>query len=168
MPQEYVEYVLNSSASVVQIELLEIAHPAFSQTYRIVRNVEDGITVTLEGGAVASFDYYPAQIELRSDNDDLDQELSITLGDLGELLPTELDAVAASTQGFAQKPTLIYRTYRSDDLTQPMVGPLRYEISNLAFTRDGCTFAAKAPSLNLNKTGEIYTFERFPMLRAFL
>jgi hypothetical protein len=29
-------------------------------------------------------------------------------------------------------------------------------------------FEAKAPSLNVNKTGELYTFDRFPMLKGFL
>jgi hypothetical protein len=163
----YVDYFLRTASTVVQCELLELSHSAFTQTYRIVRNVAAGITVKLETGEQVVFDYYPVKIEANADSDDLDQSLTITLGDLGEILPTELDAVTAA-DSFHEKPLLTYRTYRSDDLTKPMLGPLVYEIESIVFKGDGCSFTAKAPSLNQVKTGELYTLDRFPMLRAFL
>jgi len=97
----------------------------------------------------------------------LDQSFTFTLGDLGELLPKELDAVA-SANGFSEKPRVVYRTYRSDDLTKPLFGPILLEVESFAFNREGASFTAKAPSLNINKTGEVYRLERFPMLRGFL
>lgn len=115
----------------------------------------------------ASFDYYPMRIENNGSRDDLDQSFTFSWGDLGEVLPMELDRVAVSG-GFGYKPQVVYHTYRSDDLTAPLFGPLVLEVESFAFNRDGSTFTAKAPSLNINKTGEIYTLERFPMLRGFL
>lgn len=163
----YSEFFLNSDSNVVQLELIEINHSKFTQTYRIVRNACQGVTVTLETAVQAHFDYYPLKIEISANKDDLDQAFTITLGDLGQVLPTELDRVA-SMSGFSEKPVLLYRTYRSDDLTTPLVGPITLQIESFAFNREGVTFIAKAPSLNINKTGETYSLERFPMLRGFL
>lgn len=163
----YSEFFLNSRSSVVQLELLEITHSKFTKAYRVVRNAVNGITVTLETGTQATFDYYPLRIENNGTKDDLDQSFNITLGDLGEVLPKELDSVA-SQNGFGEKPRAVYRTYRSDDLTRPLFGPIVLEVESFAFNREGSSFTAKAPSLNINKTGELYLLERFPMLRGFL
>lgn len=164
---DYSEFFLNSKSSIVQLELLEISHSDFTQTYRIVRNATNGVSVTLETSAQAFFTYYPLRIENNGAKDDLDQSFTFTLGDLGELLPKELDAVA-SANGFSEKPRVVYRTYRSDDLTKPLFGPILLEVESFAFNREGASFTAKAPSLNINKTGEVYRLERFPMLRGFL
>jgi hypothetical protein len=93
--------------------------------------------------------------------------LKVQLGDLGEVLPTELRAIFEAN-GFAIRPTLKYRTYRSDDLSQPLYGPLRFEINNLTFKKEGAAFEASAPRLNSAATGELYTTSRFPMLRGFI
>jgi hypothetical protein len=163
----YTEFFLKSKSSVVQLETLEISHPDFTKVYRIVRNAVEGVTVTLETLQSASFDYYPLQIENAGVRDDLDQAIKINLGDLGDVLPKELDEVS-SNNGFGTKPIVIYRTYRSDDLSRPLFGPVTLEVSSFAFNREGSTFEAKAPSLNINKTGETYKLDRFKMLRGFL
>ncbi len=162
----YAQFFLNSRSSVVQLETLEISHPNFTKIYRVVRNAVKGVTVTLENETVV-FDYYPLRIQNNGSKDDLDQSFTITLGDLGEVLPVELDSVT-SAQGYGVKPIVKYRTYRSDDLTRPLFGPVLLEVESFAFNREGSTFTAKAPSLNVNKTGELYKLERFPMLRGFL
>ena len=163
----YTEFFLKSKSSVVQLETLEISHPDFTKIYRIVRNAIEGVTVTLETSQSAKFDYYPLQIENAGIRDDLDQAIKINLGDLGDVLPKELDEVS-SNNGFGIKPTVVYRTYRSDDLSRPLFGPVALEVSSFAFNREGSTFEAKAPSLNISKTGEAYKLDRFPMLRGFL
>lgn len=163
----YAEFFLKSKSSVVQLETLEISHPNFTKIYRIVRNAVQGVTVKLENGSSATFDYYPLAIENAGVRDDLDQAITINLGDLGEVLPKELDEIA-SNNGLGTKPTVVYRTYRSDDLTRPLFGPVTLEVTSFAFNREGSTFEAKAPSLNVNKTGELYKLDRFPMLRGFL
>lgn len=164
---QYSEFFLNSKSSVVQLELLEIYHPDFTQTYRVVRNCTDGVTVTLENATVETFDYYPLKITSTGSREDLDFGLQIDFGDLGEVLPVELDAVS-SAAGYGTKPTITYRAYRSDDLTAPMLGPYELEVTSFNFNREGASFEAKAPSLNVNTTGELYKIERFPMLKGFL
>lgn len=162
---DYSQFFLNSSSHVVQLELLEISHPDFSKVYRIVRNAVAGVTVTLEDASSHTFDYYPCKITPTGSANDLDQKLDLQFGDLGEVLPMELDRV---TERPSIKPILKYRTYRSDDLTTPLFGPQKFEISNITFKKEGALMQATAARLNLNTTGEVYTLDRFPMLRGFL
>lgn len=164
---DYVAYFLNSPAHVVGLELLEIEHPDFTQVYRKVRNASQGVTVTLETDEVATFDYYPMRIQPSTTSDDLDQAIKVDLGDLGEVLPLELDAVT-SAGGMRVKPIVRFRVYRSDDLSAPMLGPMLLEVQTFSFNRKGSSFEAKAPSLNVNRTGELYLIDRFPMLRGVL
>jgi hypothetical protein len=164
---KYVSFFLNSKASIVELELIELSHPNFSVIYRIVRNAVNGVTVTLETGEVAFFDYYPLSLEGSTVQEDLDYIITIKVGDLGEIIPAELDRISVN-DGFSIKPKVIYRLYRSDDLSEPMFGPLLLEISEFNFIKDGAEFEAKAPLLNISRTGELYSLNRFPMLRGNL
>ena len=163
----YSQFFLNSPSSIVQLETIEISHPSFSKIYRVVRNAIQGIVATLEDTTNATFDYYPLRLTPTKSSDDLDQAIKVELGDLGEIIPQEIDLVAiASTYG--TKPVFKYRTYRSDDLSSPLFGPLNLVINNLSFAKEGASFNAEAPKININSTGELYTINRFPMLKGFL
>jgi hypothetical protein len=165
---DYVSFFLNSPSSVVNLETLEISHPSFSQTYWIVRNAIYGITATLEDGTTQAFTYYPLGIKRAAATDDLDQVLNITLGDLGEMIPQEIDrCYAAGTM--QTRPSCVFRSFRSDKLTGgPMDGPYTFEITTLGLVAEGANITASAPRLNLNMTGESYRMDRFPSLRGFL
>lgn len=164
----YSEYFLNSRSNVVQLELVELTHPNFTQAYRIVRNAADGVTVNLSPSELGvPFTYYPARVEQLGARDDLDSAIRMDLGDLGEVVPTEIDAVAEAG-GFMTKPAVRYWTYRSDELTAPMFGPISLEVPSISFNEDGASFEARAPSLNSTKTGERLTLDLIPMQRGFL
>ena len=164
---KYTEFFLASKSSTVKLETLEISHPSFSQTYYVVRNATKGMTATLESGENIFFEYYPLEISDNGSRENLDFGIDITLGDLGELLPQEIDRVIEA-ETFDIKPTVVYREFRSDYLDSPMFGPYILQAPNLNFKKQGASFRAEAPSLNINKTGEVYNLERFPMLRGFL
>ena len=164
----YTAYFLNSRSNVVQLELVELSHPNFSQPYRIVRNAADGITVDLSPTELAvPFVYYPAKVEQLGARDDLDSAIRMDLGDLGEVVPDEIDRVAEAG-GFMTKPGVRYYTFRSDQLTAPMFGPIHLEVPSISFNEDGASFEARAPALNSTKTGERLTLDRVPMQRGFL
>jgi hypothetical protein len=167
VPSSALNYFLRSKRDVVALELLEITHPAFTRVYRIVRNAVDGIEVTLETGELATFDYYPARVVELGDQNDLDAGIRIDFGDLGEIIPKELDAAYAAGQ-MDVKPVVTYRVYRSDDLTAPMIGPVALEATTFSFKKEGATFEAAAPYVNRVRTGETYNVTRFPMQRGFL
>lgn len=164
---KYSEFFLNSKSSIVQLELLEISHSQFTKVYRVVRNAVDGVVVNTESAVSVPFEYYPLKITLGEERENLDFYLKIELGDLGELVENELSNIYKN-DAFAEKPSVIYRTYRSDDLTTPLYGPVRLEITTLSYNKQGLVFEAKVPSLNISKTGEIYKPDRFPMLRGFI
>ncbi len=161
----YSEFFFSSPPDVTELDLLEIYHPNFSQTYYLVRNQQAGVTVMHEG-AVGPFvySYLPMSIKPLGSSTDLDQEIEINMGDVGEVISTELELVANSAIGFFTKPIAYYRTYRSDDLTAPLFGPVRLRIDGFSFNREGASFRAKAASFNVSRTGEIYRTEIFPMI----
>jgi hypothetical protein len=164
---DYAAYFLSSRSSVVFLETVEITHPSFTRTYWLVRNAIGGIVATLENGTAQAFEYYPLRIRPMSAKDDLDQTLEVDMGDLGEIIPVELDAIDAAGKMHI-KPIVRYRAWRSDDLSTPLVGPLNLEMVDISSNQEGSTFKAGAPSLNLNRTGELYRTVRFPMLRGVL
>jgi len=162
----YGRYLLGSPADIAQLETIEISHSNFAATHYFVRNHTEGVTVTLENGNTQAFSYLPMKITEKGTGNDLDFGLLIEFGDLGELLPIDFDAVVTAN-GLFTEPTLIYRTYRSDDLTIPMVGPIQLSIKSFSFNQNGATFEAGSDNTNSQTTGELYTVSRFPMLRAF-
>jgi hypothetical protein len=148
---DYTEFYLNSKSSIAQLECLEFTHSSFSQTYRLVRNAVHGVIVTHEDASSHAYSYMPMRLELSGPRDDLDHVLKITMGDLGEVVPFELDRVRADDT-LSEMPMVVYRTYRSDNLTAPLFGPILLEVRRFNMDRTGCTFEAKAPSLNVSRT----------------
>lgn len=168
MNQQHIEFFLNSKSSIVLVECIELIHPNFSQTHRVVRNATRGIEVRHSTDDTwYDYTYYPLKIERNGSLEDLDFGFRIDLGDLGGNLQLEVDRIANS-DGFQIKPRCVFRGYRSDDLTNPIEGPLELEVVELAFNSDGAQFDAVAPYKNISSTGEIYELNRFPMLRGFL
>lgn len=313
---DFAAFFLNSDSNVIQLETVEITHPYFSKKYFLVRNATQGLTATLEDSTVQAFDYYPVNITPSGSYNDLDLQLQVSFGDLGTILPQELDRMMTDTQqtvyqgsllgawcdgagnllmppflvgkggsfyvpegattlqlgtcdsfdfdntgsfsvsingvattvfgttrlydytagvkndaypysptsstapvvvavsvgqllqisvtgtveisgggsmlnGLGQpdqlsagvpgtyvvrpslpkttiKPTLIYRTFRSDDLSAPLYGPIEFEVISISFKKEGATLQCNSPRLNLTSTGELYTLDRFPMLFGFI
>jgi uncharacterized protein DUF1833 len=161
-------FFLNSAQNVVQYDCVEIAHPSFSQTYRLVRNATKGLpAVTHEGpSGPFAYTYFPMRIKPVGSTNDLTQSLSITIGDVQGVIQSEI-ALAQAANTMNTRPVCTFRCYRSDDLTQPIFGPLVLEISIITTSEEGNSFEAHAPKLNNNRTGEIYSLETFPMLSGF-
>lgn len=160
------DFYLTAPRSVRRLELLELSHPNFTQTYRLVRNARRGVTATVDG-APRAFAWYPLNVVQDSSSDDLGQGLTMDFGDLGEVLPKEMDAVAAAN-GMDVRPKLRYWQFRSDDMAAALLGPFEYEVRSISFNYEGSTVKAAAPELAKSATGEAYTLERFPMLRGVL
>ena len=164
---DYSEFFLNSGSEIIQYETFEVSHPNFSKIYRVVRNNAESLTATLENATTVTFEYYPVRITPSETSDNLDYSIEVEFGDVGEVLPIELERVAIAN-GFSTKPVFKYRVFRSDDLTQPLFGPLVLEIQSFAMDKTGCIFEAKAPNASLNATGLRYSIDKFPSLRFFL
>ncbi len=160
------EYFLQSAVNIVLFETIEVTHPDFSQDYLIVRNNCNGLTATDENDVEKDFIYYPVSIGRGETRENLEQTITLTIGDLGELLPNELRAVRAA-DGFSTKPIMTYRTWQSDDLSEPL-HVIRLNVHDIKRNKKGATLICKAPSLNVNGIGRRYDFVRFFGLRGFL
>jgi hypothetical protein len=156
------EYFLGSSSSDVLVETYEISHPNFSQTYRVVKNVTTGVTVTTEVASGVVFDYYPLRTSRIKTSDNLDSAIDFNIGDQGAIIAAEIDQLRASG-GMTVKPTITYRGYSSADYTQMIEGPFILEINDSARNVEGAAFQATPPKLNTLRTGERYTPDRFPL-----
>jgi hypothetical protein len=162
----YTAFYLNRAARIKEYELLEISHPDFTKTYYIVRNKVGGVSATIDTGT-KTFDWYPLRITSKGTRSDMDYALQIGLGDLGSIVSTELDAVAAA-DGWGTKPIVRYWTFSSDNLATPIFGPISLQVIEFPQTQEGSNFVAGAKALNSNRTGELYLPSRFPMLRGVM
>lgn len=161
------EYLLDSSPAIVRLETLQISHPAFSKVYYVVRNAYKGISATIEDSTVKTFEYYPFEILKSTETADMDESYQIRFGDLGEVLPMELDRVNALGL-IDSEVTVIYRQYTSDDLTTQLGNPVTLYATSFDFSQDGCQFVIEGKNIKDGKLWQIYTLNQFPMLRAFL
>lgn len=159
------ELLLNSPPYVVQLQALDFSHSAFSGTHRVCRNCgPGGITLPAEGGGPYVYSYYPMKIRVVGSGNDLDQTMEVTFGDLGEVLPAQLELVQRFNR-FREKPIMTYWEYRSDDLSSAVYGPVKFRVDAMAFNKTGCVIKGKAASFNKGRVGAYYTVEIFPMLR---
>ena len=160
-------FFLNGSPDSVLLETLVISHPNFTRTYALVNNAIGGITATLEDGTEQVFQEYPFIRENLEIQNNLDFGFGVQLGDLGEIIPKELDAVRAAG-GMNTHPTVVYRSFSSADLSEPLDGPYTLRMVGPAVSTEGTVFRAEALSANASTTGNLYTFDRFPMLRGLV
>lgn len=107
------EYFFKAPPAAVRLQLLEISHPNID-TFRVVRNnIKGPINVKHEDDEVVEYEHYPLRIEEIGSDNSLDQEIRITLGDLGQILPTQLDLISEANN-MNTKPVLKYREYLSN------------------------------------------------------
>ncbi len=163
---DYVSFFFDSPSSVPELETLEISHPSFSKTYWLVRNSTFGLGAKLESGAPVYYDYCPMSLRPLADRGTLDYGIATVLGNYDEISDEIERARAAGTLG--TRPTIRYRSYRGDKLGKPMLGPVTLQAQAITTSHEGASFDAVAPSLNVTKTGEPYSVDRFPMLLGFL
>lgn len=167
MDQKYIDFFLKRKVSVGGLDTIELSHPNFSQVYYLTRNHLKGFVANIDENTQVTFNYCPMRISKSAIKDDLDASVEINLGDVGQYLAKEIQNVEA-VNGFEIMPTLIYRVYRSDDLSRPLYEPIVLEVDDVKYTREGSLITAKAPSLNVVGTGEKYDLKRFKMLKGVL
>ena len=161
---DYTSFFLNAKGGLINLECIEISHSSFAQPFRYVRNDTSGITVTHEDDLDYFYEYQLFGVERSNVTNDIDQVMSITFADSDDALLQAMQNITTN-----ERPAFKYRSYRDDDLTAPMVVIQTLEIASMSKDAKGfVTFEAKAPELNSVKTGDTYTFDRFPLLRGAL
>jgi hypothetical protein len=158
---DYTAFFLNNSGGVVQLECLEITHPSFEHPFCYIRNDTSGVQI---GGQF--YQYQPMSIKRSNVTNDLDQQLSITLADMQDELMDALENID-NTPFENVRPQVKSKIYRDDDLSSPMIEMQMLEVDAVSKDSTGLvTFDAKAAELNSVRTGRLYTFEDYPLLRG--
>ena len=166
--EKYVDFFFGAAPSTSEVQTIEISQPSFSQIWRLQSHYREGLTVRLETGEEATFIYVPMRLKPLEERADLDFGLTVILGDLGEILPDEIQRARAEGTLRTNPPLVKYRAYRSDNLASPMFGPVSLQAKQIARSEEGAKFNATAPQANVNKTGILYRSDVYPMLQGFL
>ena len=160
-------FYLAGDPSEVLIRCVELTHPAWTKKWLIVQNYDaGGLNITHEDGTVHSYEYAPLTVEFGTNSDDLDQEITIGVGDLGVEMPLELDRIHDSTIYNTIRPCLNYREYMLSDLSTPIVTITGLRAEDSEELEEGDVFVFRAERMNLTKTGVVYTLDNTPTLRS--
>lgn len=166
------DYHLDSASSIALLETIEIKHSLWHEPLRYVTNHSGGIATTLEDDSSALFEYMPLLIKRGNTSDDLDQSLSITVGDLGQVVPPLIKLIRDADSD--EKPEVIYRTYAFDVKTMALVKEKPLDVIKglniKSMNRDyqATSFEAKTSDKNSVKTGKTYNLEDYPGLKGYL
>ena len=166
------DFHLDSAASVVLLETIEVSHSLWDEPIRIVTNHPDGVTVTLENDQQVFFEFIPLILQKGTTSDDLDQSINITVGDLGEIVPPLNKKIRDASSD--EKPQVVYRSFAFDSVSMALTKPTPIEIirglSVAKMNQDyqATTFEAATSGKNSVKTGRTYNFEDYPDLRGLI
>jgi hypothetical protein len=165
-PEElYEKYLYNNPDGQRAYEVITISHSQLAQTYNVVKEA-GGLDVTFEDGSDVSCLGVIFDVERESSSDDLDVSFSIVFDDQDGLLKDEANNIDLTTD---EQVVVEYRIFMSTDTSEPAYGPISLYANTLTATTDGqVTIVASAPSVTVNRCGELYTYSRFPMLKAYL
>lgn len=148
----------------LDFETVEITHSLLSKRYLIVRGNEP-LTATLETGEVVTFEPSPMESTDAANSNDLDQQASFTLPDVGNLLDDEMQNIPLDNQEW---PVFTFRRYVSTDLSYPCVGPITYDLQSLSQSKGIFTADVGVPRLNERPTGILATPTEIPLLKGLL
>lgn len=157
-------FYLNVSGAISEIDCIEISHPTWTKPFLYTSFDEDGISLKHEDGTTHFYEYQDMQIEGSGVTNDLDQVLKITINDYDDTLIKAYENIQDREPVSVRR-----RTYRDDDLSEPMRVIQTLDAVSMSKNAKGqVTFDAQAVELNSVKTGDTYSLERFPMLRGTL
>lgn len=148
----------------IGFETVEITHSLLSKRYLIVRGTSP-LTATLETGETVTFEPSPMNAVNPANNNDLDQQASFTLPDVGNQLDDEMSRIPLGNQEW---PVFTYRRFISTDLSYPCEGPVTYDLQALSQSKGLFTADVGVPRLNERATGLLATPEDIPLLRGIL
>ena len=165
-PAELYElYLLNNPQGERIIEVVSISHPDMTQTYHITPTPE-AVSVTFEDSSVVVPEPKNMTVEKSKSKDDLDEQFIFNFSDPEGLISSEAALIPLDTDDDV---IVEFRTFMASDTSAPAEGPFKLiGVSMTPSTDATVTIRAQSPSLVVNRTGELYTYERFPMLRGFL
>lgn len=148
--------VLDQSAGPTGlVEFLEITQPKWPYPLRYVVNSSQAINVFHENGSQVTYAPAPITISRSSEENTLDQELGFTLGDLGEAVPQLIDLFIHDE--VIELPLVSYRAYLVGQYNTPVWVARNLELESVTRDWKGTQGESRAPGLNDNGNGDLYS-----------
>lgn len=165
LEQQLKEFLASAPQSKHIVQVVEISHSAMTKTYYLWREPYTG-SVTLDDSSIVTVDPVNIDITLPDTNQTLDQDFSFNIDtvNINDEFRDELDLIPLDT---TEKIIIIYREYLSDNLLEPQA-TVKLQTESIGYNKGVATLSAVSPRLNITRTGALYTYKRFPMLRGFL
>lgn len=157
--------VLDQSAGPTGlVECIEITHEKWG-AYRYVMNSSTDLVLRHEDGSSHKYTAAPIDITKSADEDNLDQEITFSLNDLGETIPYLLDLII--NDEVIEPPLVAYRAYLVGNYNVPTIIAKNLELTGLTRGASGSQCEASAPGLNESGNGEVYSASTDPSLIGF-
>lgn len=148
----------------LDFQTVEITHSLLTKRYLIVQGNEP-LTATLETGELVTFEPSPMESKDAANNNDMDQQASFTLPDVGNQLDDEMSRIPLDNKEW---PVFTFRVFTSTDLSYPCKGPVTYDLQSLTQSKGVFTADVGVPRLNQQSTGLLMTPAQIPLLRGLL
>lgn len=153
----------SAPTSVRYIETLQFSHSTFGKVYYMC-NDNQPWRYFLENGQIVSFLPVPFKVIPPTQDGEGNQDMSITLANIGQELVIPVQAAIAKPQ---EPIRCVYRVYLDKPSTYQQNTPaLQMTITGVQISRETISaIATRADVLNREFPKNIYTYELFPGLR---
>lgn len=137
-------------------ELITITHSLLSKAYYFVIDTRDVISngITYEKANI--------KVSRAVNSNDLNQSMTFTIGDVANVLDSELDNIPLDNN---ERPMVNYKIVLSTDLDNP-VEDINFDVESVPQKKGVFTMKTGVTDLNKLQTGDRYTYRQFPMLRT--
>jgi hypothetical protein len=145
------------------VETLEFAHSLFGRSYFMTNDTQPW-NFLLEDGRNVKFEAVPFRVVLPANDHGGNQDLSVTLANIGRDLVDPLEAAIAKPQ---EPIKCTYRVYIDQENTMPQnTPPLTLTIATVQVSQETVSaVATRADVLNKAFPDKLYRYDDFPGLR---
>ena len=158
---DYVVLLNSRPENETYYECIVLSHSLFSKTYYLVNDTKD-LTASLHTGQSVLFEKSNMAPFRPINSNDLDQLASFTIGDVNNTLDDEMDRIPLSNN---ENIICEYYVFHSEHLTEN-VNYISFNVDSVPQKKGVFTVKTGVTDLNNDNTGDIFDFERFPMLRT--
>lgn len=150
---------------------LEIWQASFDQPARVVANVGDDMTFGIEagaprnGGEMVTFIACPFQADYPEQREGQPPQTKIKIDNVNRELVPKIRA-AMSVRQYIQ---VLYREYLNSDLTEPVYGPVEFQLTNVQMvgaSLSGTVMVKNLQNKRFPRLTKNYDYVQFPSLLA--
>ena len=158
-------FFLTDTSAVRKVDTIELNHPDWTVPFYFQNEwIDEDMIATNEDSVAVTYQYQLFEVDRGNVMADLDQGVSITFADYIDELKN-----AINSADHMKAITLKHRMFRDDDLSSPLDFIQTLQVLKVNNDSNGVvTFEASAEQLNSVKTGDVYTLNKYPLLKGVI